>query len=53
MQHAVEDRVAKMFGVTLDFSKSGSGSAAPNRSTQPDDARADEIADRVALLLGE
>lgn len=48
MQIAVERRVAKLFGVELDFSKSGSGTES-NNSSQAE--QAEQIADRVAFLL--
>lgn len=48
MQHALEERVAGMFGVELDYSKSGSGATGGEQNT---DTQADKIADRVAMLL--
>lgn len=52
MQIAVERKVSDLFGVDLDFSKSGSGSSsAPPQ--QDADQQAQEIADRVAMLLND
>lgn len=48
MQISVERKVATLFGVPLDFSKSGAGSS--EQQSQSDD-QAEQIADRVAMLL--
>lgn len=54
MQKAVEERVAGMFGVDLDFSKAGNGTTTSSQPAESDeDTQADQIADRVAMLLGD
>lgn len=50
MQTAIEKKVASMFGVDLDFSKGGSGSASGG-AQPPQQDQAEEIADRVAMHL--
>lgn len=53
MQIAVERKVADLFGVDLDFSKSGAGGSQGSQSGAPANAddQAEAIADRVAMLL--
>lgn len=51
MQLAVEKKVAELFGVKLDFSKSGAGSTGGDGQSQSQDDQAEEIANRVAMLL--
>lgn len=51
MQIAIERKVAGMFDVTLDFSKSGAGEKKPVDGAQSQGDQAEDIADRVALLL--
>lgn len=48
MQIAIEEKVSRMFGVTLDFSKAGTAASGQQQSTEQ---QAEQIADRVAMLL--
>lgn len=50
MQIAVERKVSDLFGVKLDFSKGGGEPAGQNNNTEQA-GQAEEIADRVAMLL--
>lgn len=54
MQLAIERKVSQMFGVDLDFSKSGSGASQgqqPSDGQAVSDDQAEQIADRVAMLV--
>jgi len=51
MQHAVEDRVSNLFGVTLDFSKSGSGSSENKTQTDSAEDQAEKIASHLSMIL--
>lgn len=53
MQRAIEKRVSSLFGVPLDFSKSGDSSAPPAAAEQSADEQADAIAERLSILLGD
>lgn len=50
MQLAIEKRITGLFGVELDFTKGGAGTPGGDNSAA---GQADQIADRVAALLGD
>lgn len=51
MQRAIEKRVFELFGVDADWTKSGTGNTDQGSNQQQADQQAEEIANRVAMLL--